>query len=115
MLYVVEIKVPNRSQFGGVFQIEQILPAAIYSIDGACCNVILDPLTKLQKENTAVKIVQTGTVSVSLNNSTVIVAGARAVSLADMPTSNSLTKNIGSTIFRVEAYRDYREKTRLQF
>lgn len=93
MLHIVEIQVPNRKKFGGVFQNEFSLPSKMGRIDGICVNVAPDFCSRFKKENGIEKTLQTGTVSVSLNNTDVISASVKAACLAKMPT-NSLNKNI---------------------
>ena len=93
MLHIVEIRVPDRKKFGGVFQNEFSLPSKMGRIDGICVNVVPDFCSRFKKENGIEKTLQTGTVSVSLNNTDVISASVKAACLAKMPT-NSLNKNI---------------------
>jgi len=93
MLHIVEIQVPNRKKFGGVFQSEFSLPSKMGKINGICVNVVPDFCSRFKKENGMEKILQTGTVSVSVNNIDVISSSVKAACLAKMP-MNSLNKNI---------------------
>jgi len=93
MLHIFEIKIPNRTKFGGVFQEEFILPTKIGKINGICANIVLDNRSRLKKENDLERTLQLGTVAVSLNNTDVISASVRSVVLAKQPI-NSLAKNM---------------------
>ena len=93
MLHIIEIQVPDRKKFGGVFQSEFALPSKMGKINGICVNVATDFCSRFKKENGTEKTLQTGTVSVSLNNTEVISSSVKAACLAKMPT-NSLNKNI---------------------
>lgn len=93
MLHIVEIQVPNRKKFGGVFQSEFSLPSKMGKINGICVNVVPNACTRFKKENGMEKTLQTGTVSVSINNIDVISSSVKAACLAKMPT-NSLNKNM---------------------
>ena len=99
MLHIVEIRVPNRTKFGGVFQSEFSLPSKMGKINGICVNVVPNFHTRFKKENGMEKTLQTGTVSVSVNNVDVISSSVKAACLSKMPT-NSLNKNI----VRFDAY-----------
>jgi len=93
MLHIVEIRVPDRTKFGGVFQSEFALPSKMGKINGICVNVVPDFCSRFKKEDGIEKTLQTGTVSVSVNNIDVISSSVKAACLAKMPT-NSLNKNI---------------------
>ena len=99
MLHIVEIRIPDRTKFGGVFQSEFSLPSKMGRINGICVNVAPGICSRFKKENGIEKTLQTGTVSVSVNNVDVISSSVKAACLAKMPT-NSLNKNI----VRFDAY-----------
>lgn len=93
MLHIVEISIPDRPKFGAVYQIDEVMPSKMAFIDGICVNVLPDTCSRFKKENNVERTLQTGSVSVSLNNTDVVASSIKAACLAKSP-RNSLTKNM---------------------
>lgn len=93
MLHIITIPIPDRKKFGGVFQIDEVMPSKMAFINGICVNILPDYCSRLKKESGIERTLQTGSVSLSLNNTEVVASSIKAAGLAFSP-RNSLNKNM---------------------
>ena len=114
MLYIAEIEVHNRSEWGNVFQRTVNIPSKVRNIKSICCFAVLNGLTakghdkimlpdrnrkKVESGQGGTTIewndfysIQIGNVSISVNNTKTILAGTPLVAL-NMNSSTTLGAN----------------------